>query len=56
MAENKHDKGCRRIPHDRRNFLDRLRRHVAAPWTGRVKEEDPELVDELKKRLGKGLQ
>jgi predicted transposase/invertase (TIGR01784 family) len=45
MAENKIDRGYRRLLYDRRNFLDLVKNHIAATWTEQIKEEDVELVN-----------
>jgi predicted transposase/invertase (TIGR01784 family) len=45
MAEQIHDKGYKRVLSNRRNFLDLLKYHIAAPWAGKIDEGDLELVN-----------
>jgi predicted transposase/invertase (TIGR01784 family) len=45
MPENKNDKGYRRLLSERRNFLDLVKNHIAAPWADRIREDDLELID-----------
>jgi hypothetical protein len=45
MSENINDRGYRRILSDKRNFLDFVKNHVAAPWTGQINDDDLELID-----------
>jgi hypothetical protein len=45
MAENRHDKGYRRMLGDRRNFLELVRSHVAAPWVEQLDSGSLELID-----------
>jgi predicted transposase/invertase (TIGR01784 family) len=45
MADNKNDKGYRRILSDKRNFLDFVKNHIAAPWVDRIDADDLELID-----------
>jgi predicted transposase/invertase (TIGR01784 family) len=45
MAENINDKGYRRMLSDKRNFLDLVKNHIAAPWADQIGESDLELID-----------
>jgi predicted transposase/invertase (TIGR01784 family) len=45
MAEQIHDKGYKRVLSNRRNFLDLLKYHIAAPWADKIDEGDLELVN-----------
>ncbi|MDR1440317.1 MAG: Rpn family recombination-promoting nuclease/putative transposase, partial [Clostridiales bacterium] len=45
MPENTNDKGYRRMLGRKRNFLEFAKQHIAAPWAGRLREDDIELVN-----------
>jgi hypothetical protein len=45
MPENTNDKGYRRMLGKKRNFLEFVKQHIAAPWAGRLNEADIELVN-----------
>jgi predicted transposase/invertase (TIGR01784 family) len=45
MAENISDKGYRRMLSDKRNFLDFVKHHIAAPWTEQLDADCLEHID-----------
>jgi predicted transposase/invertase (TIGR01784 family) len=45
MTENTDDKGYRRMLSNKRNFLDFVKNHIAAPWTEQIDEDDLELIN-----------
>jgi hypothetical protein len=45
MPENINDKGYRRMLSRKRNFLEFIKQHIAAPWVEQLREEDMEFVN-----------